>query len=130
GEGDAAHLAATLLAGWMAQQLRWHPEERLSASSLRLSGAMGPEVTLRFEPGPGDRGGHPPLLRRLLVEGEAGAAVDIEHHGRHLAMTVRSAGAVVGHWAGAAGAEVRTESETLCEEFSIHGADRLFQQSL
>ena len=120
-------VAATLLAGWLAQQLQWSAQAKLGPEALCVQAPQGEAIELRFEPGA------EPRLRQLTVEGEEGGmAVTIEHQGAQIALSVRRGGALVGHWAGATedAERLRGEPETLCEELSIYGGDALYQQSL
>lgn len=131
GHGQCAtdSLAAILLAGWMAQQLQWGSETALGSQALRLQGAAGTAVTVRFQPCPSEeRHG---LLRRLVVEGEEnGMSVVIQHRGQHLSMNVRGGGRLLGEWAAPASGATRSEATMLSEEFGIHAADALFLNSL
>ncbi|MGH9466002.1 MAG: glucose-6-phosphate dehydrogenase assembly protein OpcA [Terriglobales bacterium] len=121
-------LAATMFAGWIAQKLQWLPGQR-TAEGLRLTRPQAGPVLLRFEAA----NLHECLLRRVVVEGGTPrAAVAIEHRGPYVAVTVTQHGSVVGEWMGASAGEslLRGETETLCEELSIHRVDRLYQLSL
>lgn len=132
-------LAAALLAGWLAHQLGWVPQQRLSPQHLRMArpqaastGAQpGAAVQLEFEPAPeqidSPRGR---LLRHFGVEINPDISVEIQHHGPHLSLSVRNAGEVIGHWAGATAPNHRSDPDLLCEELSVYGSDPLFLEAL
>lgn len=132
GIGDPADsggsLAATMMAGWMAQKLQWQSGER-TREGLRLNRPQGAPVLLRFEPA----SSHECLLKHVVIEGGSPRTVaTIEHRGPHIGITIRQGEAVVGEWTGTSAGDMllRGEAATLSEELSIHRADRLFQLAL
>lgn len=127
--GGPANVAALLLAGWLARQLRWTPAQRLSDSSLQLlrpaSGAAA-AVNLTFETTPAGRS---PALLAVQIEGE-GFCVAVQHHGPKLEMSVHQGKHQVGHWAGAALTGHRSEADCLAVELSICGGEPLYAAAL
>lgn len=121
----AANIRAVLLAGWLARQLEWTPAQPTSAHSLQLTRAAASPVTLELASAAGRTG----TLLGVEVAGE-GFTVVLRHQGPHLEMSVRHGSREIGHWAGTALSEQRSEADCLAIELSICGPDPLYRAAL
>ncbi|HXE30695.1 MAG TPA: OpcA/G6PD domain-containing protein [Terriglobales bacterium] len=130
-----ASLAATLLAGWMARQLDWAPQGRVGPDLLRLrAGGGASEVMLALRSCP--RREKHGLLRQVQVTAQDPAAaapglqLAIHHSGSRFELEVRGPRGPLGRWSGGQYGVARSEVDTLCEEFSLHHPDLLYQPAL